>query len=183
MTGRRVRTPAPVAAASILALAALSAPVEPIQVTPLVTDGQVVVSFTAPTSYGQEVQETVQSGLLVTFTFGVELRRPSTVWVDQTLGTATVASSVKFDNLTGVYQVSKLKEGRVIWSERTEDGKRVRTWMTTFERVPVASRQPLEPNADYYIRVRMHSSPKRTFSLWPWSGDAASGRAEFTFIR
>jgi hypothetical protein len=79
--------------------------------------------------------------------------------------------------------VSKLESGRVAWSERTHDIAQVRTWMTTFERVPLTSREPLEPNAEYYVRVRMHATPKRTFSYWPWAGDTASGRADFTFIR
>jgi hypothetical protein len=51
--------------------------------------------------------------------------------------------------------------------------------MTAFDRVPVTTTEPLEPNGDYYLRVSMQTSPKRTFS-WPWTGDAASGRAEFT---
>ena len=55
--------------------------------------------------------------------------------------------------------------------------------MTTFEKVALVSPVPLEPNAEYYVQVRMHATPKRTFSLWPWSGDTASGRADFTFIR
>jgi hypothetical protein len=55
--------------------------------------------------------------------------------------------------------------------------------MTTFERVPLQPGEPLEPNADYYVRVRLHASPKRTFSLWPWGRDDGSGRADFTFIR
>jgi Domain of unknown function (DUF4390) len=155
----------------------------PIQVTPVVADGQVSASFIAPGAFGTDVREVIRSGLLLTFTFTVELRRPSSVWLDHTLGTVTVASSVKFDNLTGAYQVSKLQEGHVVWSKRTDDDTNVRTWMTTFERVPLSADEPLEPNSEYYVRVRMQSSPKRTFSWWPWTGDAGSGRADFTFIR
>jgi hypothetical protein len=90
---------------------------------------------------------------------------------------------VKFDNLTGVYQVSKLQDGRVVWSERTKDDAQVRTWMTTFERVSMQPGVPLEANGDYYVRVRLHASPRRTFSFWPWGRADGSGRADFTFIR
>jgi hypothetical protein len=154
-----------------------------IEVTPVVADGQVLASFSAPSSFTADAQEIVQTGLLVTFSFSVELRRPSAVWFDHTVGGAAVASSVKFDNLTGVYQVSKLLDGRVTWSEQTRDQSEVRQWMTTFDKVHVVSRVPLEPNVEYYVQVRMRTSPKRTFSLWPWSDDEASGRADFTFIR
>jgi hypothetical protein len=154
-----------------------------IRVTPLVAEGRVFASFTAPAAVTDDAREVMRSGLPLTFTFDVELRRPSQVWWDRTLADVTVASSVKFDNLTGVYQVSKLQDGRVVWSERTKDEAEVRTWMTTFERIAVQPASPLEPNADYYVRVRLHASPKRTFSLWPWGRDDGAGRADFTFIR
>jgi hypothetical protein len=170
------------ASAWALGLTALVA-AERIDVTPVVADGQVVASFTAPSSYSDDTEEVVRSGLLVTFTFSVELRRSSSIWLDQTLGAVTVASSVKFDNLLGVYQVSKLADGQVVWSKQTRDGSEVRQWMTTFEKVALMSRTPLEPNAEYYVQVRLHTSPKRTFSLLPWLRETASGRADFTFIR
>jgi len=163
--------------AVVLALA------DTIQVTPVVADGRVSASFIAPSAFDDDAQEVIQSGLLVTFTFNVELRRPSTVWFDRTVAAVVVASSVKFDNLTGVYHVSKHEDGRVTWSDRTEDLETLKTWMTTFERVALTPEAPLEPNAEYYVRVGLQTSPKRTFSLWPWAGGSASGRAEFTFVR
>lgn len=169
--------------AMAMAMLVAAAPADSIRVTPVVSDGQVSASFDAPAAFGTDAQDLVRSGLLLTFTFNVELRRPSSVWMDRVLGATTVASSVKFDNLTGVYQVSKVQDGRVFWSERTQEAAQVRTWMTAFDKVTVGSREALEPNADYYVRVRMQTSPRRTFSVWPWSSDAASGRADFTFIR
>ena len=154
-----------------------------IRVTPLVADGQVFTSFAAPAAMTEDARAVLRSGLPLTFTFAVALRRPATVWWDATLAEVIVASSVKYDNLTSVYQVSKLQDGRVVWSERTKDEAQVRTWMTTFERVSMQPAVPLEPNADYYVRVRLHASPKRTFSLWPWGRADGSGRADFTFIR
>jgi hypothetical protein len=154
-----------------------------IDVTPVVADERVMASFSAPSSFTTDIHDVVKSGLLLTFTYTLELRRPSSVWFDHTLTSASVAASVKFDNLTGVYQVSKLEDGRVVWSEQTREVAEVRQWMTTFDKVALVSRIPLEPNAEYYVQVRLHASPKRTFSLWPWSGEEASGRADFTFIR
>lgn len=169
--------------ASLVATEAVRAAAEPIEVTPVVTNDRVLASFTTPSSFAIDAHEIVKSGLLLTFTFTVELRRPSSVWLDRTLTSVVVASSVKFDNLTGVYQVSKIVDGRVVWSEQTRHDAEVRQWMTSFEKVELVSSAPLEPNAEYYVQVRMHASPKRTFSLWPFAGDTASGRAEFTVIR
>jgi hypothetical protein len=55
--------------------------------------------------------------------------------------------------------------------------------MTTFERVPLVSADGLEPNVEYYIRVHLRATPRRTFSIWPWAGDDGAGRADFTNIR
>jgi hypothetical protein len=175
----------PCAAAALMAAvgsATLLAAAE-IRVTPLVVDGRVFASFTAPAALTEDARAVVRSGLQLTFTFDVALCRPSPVWWDRTLAELTLASSVKFDNLTSVYQVSKLQDGRVVWSERTKDDAQVRTWMTTFERVSMQPGVPLEANGDYYVRVRLHASPRRTFSFWPWGRDDGSGRADFTFIR
>jgi hypothetical protein len=168
----------------LLVGAAASSAAEPtIQVTPVVADGQVLASFTVPSGFDADAEEVARSGLLLTFTFAVDLRRPSPIWFDRTLGTTIVAASVKFDNLTGVYQVSKLVDGRVVWSDRTQDVAQVRLWVTRFDRVSIPPRTPLEANVEYYVRVRMQTTPRRTLPLWPWPGDAASGRADFTFIR
>jgi hypothetical protein len=184
MTSRSRERRSPRAAAVMMALALAGAPaLEPIQVTPIVADGRVSASFDSSPSFDADAADIVKSGLLLTFTFTLDLRRPSTVWMDRTLATATVASTVKYDNLTTVYQVSKLEGGRVSWSERTQDLAQVKAWMTRFDRFALASREPLEANAEYYVRVRMQASPRRNFSYWPWTGDAAMGRADFTFIR
>jgi hypothetical protein len=178
MNRRRFASALVVGVASLATLLAAD-----IRVTPLVAEGRVFASFAAPAAVTDDAREVMRSGLQLTFTFDVQLRRPSQVWWDRTLAAVTVASSVKFDNLTGVYQVSKLQDGRVVWSERTKDDADVRAWMTTFDRVAVQPPAPLEPNADYYVRVRLHASPKRTFSFWPWGRDDGAGRADFTFIR
>ncbi|MEO7890942.1 MAG: DUF4390 domain-containing protein [Vicinamibacterales bacterium] len=154
-----------------------------IRVTPVVAEHQVAASFAAPAAFTEDAHAVVQSGLLLTFTFVVELRRPSGLWWDRTVSAVTVGSTAKFDNLTGVYQISKLQDGHVTWSDRTADLTEARTWMTTFDRVPLAAEKQLEPNGDYYIHVRMRASPRRTFSLWPWTGDDSAGRADFTNIR
>lgn len=155
-----------------------------IRVTPIIADGRVAASFTAAPGFGDDARAVVQSGLLLTMTFTVDLKRPSGFWWDRTVGSATVAASVKFDTLTGVYQVSKSLDGQVTWSERTDDLGHVRNWMTEFDRVPLAAGDRLEANADYYVQVRMRASPRRTFSLWPFFGaDDSTGRADFTYLR
>jgi hypothetical protein len=149
-------------------------------------DGRVLASFTAHAAWTAESREIVRSGLALTFSFDVDLRRPSTIWFDSTLARVRVASTVRYDNLTGTYQMSKLRDGRVISSDKANLEPAVREWMTEFDRVPLEPGQQLEANVEYYVRVRLYCSPRRTVSLWsmwPFGKDDGSGRADFTFIK
>ncbi len=154
-----------------------------VRVTALVADGHVSASFSAGDSYTSEVREAVQSGLPTTLTFVVELREASVLWWDRTVSTVTAASSIKYDNLTRAFQVSKMIDGQVISSQSTDKEETARAWATEFERVGLSNGGNLQPNGEYYVRVRMRATPRRSFSLWPWGRDDAAGRADFTFIR
>jgi hypothetical protein len=182
MTWHGAWLPPALVVALTIASSPLSAPSD-IKVTPLVAEGRVAASFAAPTAFTDDSREIVHSGVLLVFTYVVELRRPSTILWDRTLGSATVGASVKFDNLTSVYQVTQQQDGRVTWSKSTPQEAEMRGWVTAFDRVPVQASEALEANADYYLRVRMQSRPRAKFSLWPWGRDDGSGRADFTFIR
>lgn len=168
----------------VATLAATAGSTGDIRVTPIVAEGHVAVSFTAGASFGDDARAVIQSGLPMTMTFTIDLKRPSGFWWDRTVGSVTVAATVKLDTLTGVYQVSKSQDGQVMWSQRTNDLDSVREWMTTFDRVPVSTGDRLEANADYYVQVHLRASPRRTLSLWPFlGGDDGTGRADFTFLR
>jgi len=165
---------------------ALAADTGTVKVTPVVSDGRVLATFAAPGAWTDDARQLVETGLVLTFSYEVELRRPSTLWFDATLAQITVGASVKFDTLTGGYQVSRLRDGRVIKSERRDQQTEVRDWMTSFDQVLLEPVTPLEPNTEYYVRVRLYTSPRRSvsfWSLWPFGRDDGSGRAEFTFLR
>lgn len=162
---------------------AVAASVADIKVTPVVTAGQVSASFSAPDAFTDDSREVVKSGVPLTFTYLVELRRPSTIWWDRTVGSATVAAKVKFDSLTAVFQVTKEHDGRVTWSHSTANEDEMRVWSTAFDAVPIHPNEALEPNTEYYVRVRLDAHPHMRFSLWPFSRTDGDGRAGFTFIR
>jgi hypothetical protein len=166
----------------VLAIGALE-PVADIKVTPLVADGHVSVSFVAPDAFTVDSRDVVKTGVPLTFNYIVDLRRPSPIWWDRTVGSATVAALVKLDTLTSVYQVTRQQEGKVTWSQTTSNEEEMRKWITVFDRIAVPVNEALEPNADYYLRVRLQARPHLKFSLWPWGRDDGSGRADFTFIR
>ena len=139
-------------------------------------------SFSAPSAFTADAGDVLKTGLPLTFTFIVELRRPSAL-LDRTITSTTLASSVKYDNLTRDYQVSKQQEGRIMSSERTSDESTMRRWATSFESVSLDSAEKLEPNVEYYVRVHLRASPRRSGWPWPFGHDDGTGQASFTFIR
>ncbi len=153
-----------------------------IQVTTLARDGHVYVSFALAEDVMTEAEAGIQAGLPTTFTYEVELRRSVSIWFDRTLASATVAASVQYDTLTGRHQLSRSVDGRLEDSRVTERRADVRRYLTTFERMPLFATADLEPNVEYYVRVRVRTRPRVTWFFWPWDRGLASGRARFTFI-
>jgi hypothetical protein len=184
MTERRL------AAVTLLIVAVTVATVradDPVRVTPIVTEGRVLVSFTARDTWTLDMREVLQSGLQVRFEYEIEVRRPAPFWFfDSTLARARVSSLARLDTLTRDYNVTRMLEGRVVRSERREQESDVRDWLTTIDQVALDPVKPLEPNVEYYVRVRLFKGPRRNVSfgaIWPFGRDDGSGRSDFTYIR
>ena len=150
-------------------------------VMPIARDGQVVVSFDLSDGFTPDVRDAIQSGLSTTFSYEVDLRRGSALF-DRTVASVTITATVRFDNLTRRYQMSRTVDGRVEDARPTEDQNAVRAWMTHFERIPLSATAALETNGEYYVRVRAHTRPHNAWFFWPWGG-TAFGQAKFTFIQ
>ena len=153
-----------------------------LRVVPLVKDDHVLVSFELNGGLTDEVRDAIRSGLRTTFTYVVELRLDVPAWVDRTISTATVATSVEYDNLTRTHNVVRMLDGRVEEALSTQDEGVVRSWMTNVSRFPLFSTSVLEPNRDYYIRVSATARPSNGSIFWPF-GSGPSAQSRFTFIR
>jgi hypothetical protein len=172
-------------AAMLLATASLaqaqSQPAEALKVRPLYKDGQLLVSFSLNGGLTDEMKAVVQSGLRTVFTYTVELKMRQAAWVDRTVATAVVSTSVDYDNLTRRHTISQSRDGRVEHSFVVEDPAQVAQMVTNFDRLALFDTKMLQPNRDYYVLVRADARPRSSASLWPFSG-TASGLAKFTFI-
>ena len=153
-----------------------------VEVAAVARDGRVYVSATAADGLMRDLEEPIQAGLSTTITYEAELRAEVGIWFDRTLASATVAASVQYDTLTRRYQLSRSVDGRLDDSKVSEDKADVKRFALGFDRLPLFSTGSLEPNAEYYVRVRVRTRPRVTFFFWPWGRDAASGFARFTFI-
>jgi len=168
----------------LLAAQALALAAQAIHVAPLVRDGRVYVSFKLSDAFDNEdIREAVHSGLTITFIYDVELRRGASLWMDRTLDAATVSAGVQYDNLARTYHVTLHADGRLEDSKVFEREDRARTWLTEFDRLNLFSSDRLEPNAEYYVRVKARTTPRNTAFVWPWQGTDVAGLAKFTFLR
>ena len=155
-----------------------------LQVVPLPRDGEVLVSFKLQETLTEEIRQKIQSGLTIKFVYKVDLRRSSAVWFDRTIASAEVAATVRYDTLTRLYHVSRTRDGRTEWADTT--AREDLAWSTLtrdFARLSLFRGATLEPNAEYYVRVRANASPRNASFVWPWQGDDAMGFAKFTFVR
>jgi hypothetical protein len=171
---------------AIVATATLLASAASIKVQSLVTEGRVLAAITAADAWTIETRETLQFGQAITFDYYLELRRPSALW-DRVVAQTNVRADAKFDTLTGKYQVSRQRDGRMVKSEKRDQENDVRDWLTVFEPIEFAPDSPLKANTEYYIHVQLLKYPRRSVSLLailPGGSSDLSGRsATFTFLR
>lgn len=167
-----------VAGATVLAVAG-----QTIQVTPLAREGRVMVSFHLSDGFPVDVTDAIHSGLTTTFAYDVEIKRSAAFWFDRTVAAATVSASVKYDTLTRTFSVSRSYDGRMDRADSTENEDLVHDFLTKFDRLPLFSSAGLEPNVEYYLRVRAQTTPHTSWALWSlWDRHDVAGVAKFTFI-
>jgi hypothetical protein len=151
-----------------------------IRVVPISRDGFVLVSFDLAEGFTDDVRAAIASGLRTTITYTVELRLAVPFWMDRTISSAIVGSTVEYDNLTRRHVLSRVIDGRVDDSKMSEDEDMVRTWLTALPRLPLFETRSLEPNREYYIKVSARTQPSN--GSLPWANGIASGLAKFTFL-
>lgn len=172
-----------VALGSVLALlATVPMLAQSIRVTSLTREDRVLVSFELTEVYNDDLKAAIQSGLPTSITYDVDLRRAATLWVDRLVDTARVTAAVRFDNLTRRYQISVMHDGRVEDSRVTDDEQAVQQALTMFTRLPLFRTSLLEPNAEYYVRVRAQTRPRNSLFVLPWERGGVLGSAKFTFL-
>lgn len=155
-----------------------------LQVAPLTRGDEVLVSFKLAQDPTEEIRNAIHSGLTVSLVYKVDLRRSSAVWLDRTIASAVVTATVRYDNLTKKYDVRRTIDGRIDRADSMEREDAVWAWLTNqFERLPLFRSESLEVNAEYYVRVRAHTTPRMMSFVWPWQADDVVGLAKFTFMR
>ena len=141
-----------------------------------------LVTFALDGGLTDEMKAVVQSGLRTVFTYTVELKLKVPAWVDRTVATAVVSTSVDYDNLTRRHTVSQARNGRVEQSFVLEDPAQVAQMVTNFDRLPLFDTKQLEaeprilragarrcPSAQQLVAVAVvrHRERLRAFHVHP----------------
>jgi hypothetical protein len=168
--------------AILVALSVVVCTAQTVQVTPLAKDGRVLVTLRMSDVFTDEVRAAMHSGLRITFVYDVELKRSTALWVDRTMASTTVTATVEYDILTRRYLATRREDGRMEKAETLDKEDAARVWLTEFEKLPLFTSATLEPNTEYYLRVRAHTMPRNASFVWPWEGGVA-GLAKFTYLR
>jgi hypothetical protein len=167
---------------SVISLTATLSAAEGLRIVPLVREDRVLVTFELADGFTDEVRDAIRSGLKTTFTYTVDLRLEVPAWVDRTIATTVVTTSVEYDNLTRIHTLVRVVDGKVENQQRTDNEAIVQQLMTSFQRLPLFRTSILEPNREYYVRISATARPSNGAFLWPW-GSGTSGQAKFTFVR
>ena len=168
-----------VVAIVILVVARLAA--ADVRATPVVREGRVWVALGLPEGLTPELRQAVLSGLPVTFTYDIELRRGVPFSPDRTLSSMTIAVTVTYDSLTRLHSLARTFDGRIEATKVSKDEEEVRRWLTALESVPM-----FRPRISKRYRVPACASvpePGRTDSaiLWPWDRGLVTN-TNFAFI-
>jgi Domain of unknown function (DUF4390) len=169
----------------LFSVAALAGQVEQtLQVAPLERNGQILISFKLAQEPTEEIRAAIHSGLTISLVYKVDLRRGSAAWFDRTIDSAVVTATVRYDNLTRRYSVTRMVDNRIDRADTIEREDAAWAWLTSqFERLPLFRSVSLENNAEYYVRVRAHTTPRNKSFVWPWQADDVVGLAKFTLVR
>ena len=154
---------------------------EDMRIVPLVRGNELLISIELPEAYSAEIQQSILSGLQTTFTYDVELRLAVPFWADRTVASAVVNSTDRYDSLSGRHNLVRTVDGRVVEAVVARDEEVVRVWLTTQSRLALFDTSRLEPNREYYVRVRAQGRPQ-TGSLLARVTAAITGQVPFTFI-
>ena len=125
-----------------------------LRVRPLVKDGQVLITFALDGGLTDEMKAVVQERPPHGLHVYRRTQAKAPAWVDRTVASVVVSTSVDYDNLTRRHTVSQSRNGRVEQSFVLEDPAQVAQMVTNFDRLPLFDTKLLEPNREYYILVR-----------------------------
>ena len=122
----------------------------------VVINARLVEGFTA------DIEEAVENGIPLTFTFEAELRQANSLWNDTLISSNTIKHVIKYNSLKQVYRFTETGKG-VKRKIATRNKLKSRKMMLTLSNIPIASARRILSNEKYYVRIK---ASLETDSFW-----------------
>ena len=88
------------------------------------TNGKtVVINARLVEGFTEDIEEAVEDGIPITFTFEVELRQANFLWNDTLISSNTIKHVIKYDSLKQVYRFTELGKGVKAKNRHTQQTK------------------------------------------------------------
>jgi hypothetical protein len=113
----------------------------------------VVINARLVDGFTEKIREAIESGVPMSFTYEIELRKANTLWIDSLVSANTVRHRVQFDSLKKEYRFSEFGKN-INRNIITHNEPQYQKLMLTLEDIPIAPIYKLDPNEKYYVRVK-----------------------------
>jgi hypothetical protein len=113
----------------------------------------VVINARLLEGFTDSIEEAIESGVPITFTFEAELRQVNDFWQNTLISTNTISHTIKYDSLKKVYRFTELGKG-VKRKIATRNKQKYQQMMLTLENIPISSARRLNFNEKYYVRIK-----------------------------
>ena len=122
----------------------------------VVINARLVEGFTA------DIEEAVENGIPLTFTFEAELRQANSLWNDTLVSSNLIKHVIKYDSLKQVYRFTETGKG-VRRKIATRNKQKSQKMMLTLSNIPITSARRIVSNEKYYVRIK---ASLETDSFW-----------------
>jgi hypothetical protein len=148
----------------------------------LIKDKKIFVTFHMTDAFNEDIEKTIASGLPVSFRYEVQLKRVRAIWFNQKVDTRYITNTVTYDNITKRYTLSRDIDGTIVATVVVADRNDMVEFMTVIDDLALFDVSNLEPNADYYLRVKGLVKERNLFLFIPWDQDSGWEKAYFTYL-
>lgn len=153
-----------------------------VDLVPVLRKDTIDVSFRMADAFSEEVERAVASGLPVSFRFTVQLKKVRIAWLNKKVVVRRIRTTVTYDNLTERYKLSREIDGEIDATEMVSDPEAMRRFMVTVESLALFDTSLLEPNGEYYLRVKGVIRDRNLFLFIPWDVGSGWEKAYFTYL-
>ncbi len=148
----------------------------------LVKEKKIFVTFRMTDAFNDDIERTIASGLPVSFRYDVQLKKVRAIWLNQKVDTRRITNTVTYDNITERYTLSRDIDGGIVATDVVAGLNDMMQFMTVIDDLALFDVSKLEPNADYYLRVKGLVKERNLFLFVPWDQDSGWKKTYFTYL-